>query len=350
MASSHSVTGGVYKARERIHRRMADRRLLAIPASCGRVAAYNPNRGRVFGVSSPSRDRDPLSHPFHAPPVSAFPKAPLSFKRIRGMSSPGGILNALATALHGSIRTAPSIHRLRLGLLGYLIPFAPLAFVSLGFDGELKKPPTDALRPIIPDNACILCLTAAAGTELADAYSPDTVIASSPGKEESGPCLSPSVADHPLGPATDHRLGKLLPHQLANQTRAPPRADSSFCSSAYGVLAAVSSCCSPPKGRFLRVTHPSATGNTTSRPTCMYKADSEFSFIPRHNLYPGASYSTGVRSQKYSPPTPRAIPRASYPFSIIIRSRHPNRKTYIGFRDNQARTDNFHHVKVTLYR
>jgi len=46
--------------------------------------------------------------------------------------------------------------------------------------------------------------------------------------------LSPSVVDHPLGPATDHRLGKILPHQLANQTRAPPRADSSFCSSAYG--------------------------------------------------------------------------------------------------------------------
>ncbi|KAF4359814.1 hypothetical protein G4B88_020335, partial [Cannabis sativa] len=52
-------------------------------------------------------------------------------------------------------------------------------------------------------------------------------------------------------------------------TQAPPRADSSFCSSAYGVLAVVSNCCSPPKGRFLRVTHPSATGNTTSRPTCM---------------------------------------------------------------------------------
>ncbi|KAK8483995.1 hypothetical protein V6N11_071027 [Hibiscus sabdariffa] len=43
MASSRSVTGGVYKARERIHRRMADRRLLAIPASCRRVAACNPN-------------------------------------------------------------------------------------------------------------------------------------------------------------------------------------------------------------------------------------------------------------------------------------------------------------------
>ncbi|KAL8267731.1 hypothetical protein R6Q59_001529 [Mikania micrantha] len=35
-------------------------------------------------------------------------------------------------------------------------------------------------RAIIPDNACILCITAAAGTELTDAYSPDTVIASSP--------------------------------------------------------------------------------------------------------------------------------------------------------------------------
>jgi hypothetical protein len=43
MTSSHSVTGGVYKARERIHRRMADRRLLAIPPSCRRVAACNPN-------------------------------------------------------------------------------------------------------------------------------------------------------------------------------------------------------------------------------------------------------------------------------------------------------------------
>ncbi len=42
-ADSSSVTGGVYKARERIHRRMADRRLLAIPTSCRRVAACNPN-------------------------------------------------------------------------------------------------------------------------------------------------------------------------------------------------------------------------------------------------------------------------------------------------------------------
>ena len=39
----HGVTGGVYKARERIHRGVADPRLLAIPASCRRVAGGNPN-------------------------------------------------------------------------------------------------------------------------------------------------------------------------------------------------------------------------------------------------------------------------------------------------------------------
>jgi hypothetical protein len=33
------------------------------------------------------------------------------------------------------------------------------------------------------------------------------------------------VADHPLRPATDRRLGGPLPHQLANQTRVHPQAD-----------------------------------------------------------------------------------------------------------------------------
>ena len=37
------VTGGVYKARERIHRSVADLRLLATPPSWGRVADTNPN-------------------------------------------------------------------------------------------------------------------------------------------------------------------------------------------------------------------------------------------------------------------------------------------------------------------
>ena len=43
VTNSHDVTGGVYKARERIQRSMADLRLLATPASCRRVAAYNLN-------------------------------------------------------------------------------------------------------------------------------------------------------------------------------------------------------------------------------------------------------------------------------------------------------------------
>nr|KJB76688.1 hypothetical protein B456_012G100900 [Gossypium raimondii] len=61
-------------------------------------------------------------------------------------------------------------------------PSAP-TILQLGSFHHLSKPPTDALRPIIPDNACILYITAAAGTKLVDAYSPDTIIASSQGKE-----------------------------------------------------------------------------------------------------------------------------------------------------------------------
>ena len=40
---SHGLTGGVYKARERIHRAMADARLLANPTSRSRVADSDPN-------------------------------------------------------------------------------------------------------------------------------------------------------------------------------------------------------------------------------------------------------------------------------------------------------------------
>ena len=41
--NSHGVTGGVYKARERIHRSNADLRLLAIPTSRSRVADSDPD-------------------------------------------------------------------------------------------------------------------------------------------------------------------------------------------------------------------------------------------------------------------------------------------------------------------
>jgi hypothetical protein len=63
MTSSHDVTGGVYKARERIHRAIADTRLLATPASCRRVAACNPNYERLWGIGSTSRSRNPLYRP-----------------------------------------------------------------------------------------------------------------------------------------------------------------------------------------------------------------------------------------------------------------------------------------------
>ena len=46
----------------------------------------------------------------------------------------------------------------------------------MAFHLTLNLPPTHPLNPINPDNACILRITAAAGTELADAYSLDTLI------------------------------------------------------------------------------------------------------------------------------------------------------------------------------
>ncbi len=45
----------------------------------------------------------------------------------------------------------------------------------MGFHHWLIRPPTDPLNPMIPDNAWILRITAAAGTELADPYSYSTV-------------------------------------------------------------------------------------------------------------------------------------------------------------------------------
>src|SRR5947209_10369452 len=76
--------------------------------------------------------------------------------------------------------------------------------------------------------------------------------------------LSPSVADHPLRPATDRRLGEPLPHQPANRTQAPHTAHRCFLSPGlpaepHAVLAPVSQRYPPLRVRFLRVTHPFAT-------------------------------------------------------------------------------------------
>ena len=45
---------------------------------------------------------------------------------------------------------------------------------ALGFHPWLNKPPTDALRPVNPNNACTLRITAAAGTKFAGASSKGT--------------------------------------------------------------------------------------------------------------------------------------------------------------------------------
>src|SRR3970040_553181 len=57
------LTGGVYKAREHIHRGVADPRLLAIPTSWRRVSASNLNWDRFSGFRSISRLSIPLYRP-----------------------------------------------------------------------------------------------------------------------------------------------------------------------------------------------------------------------------------------------------------------------------------------------
>ena len=61
--NSHGVTGGEYKTRERIHRSIADLRLLAIPTSSSRVADYYPNWEIFYEICSTSRYRGSLYTP-----------------------------------------------------------------------------------------------------------------------------------------------------------------------------------------------------------------------------------------------------------------------------------------------
>jgi hypothetical protein len=56
----HDVTGGVYKAWERIHGAVADAPLLAIPTSCRRVADDNLNWARFSGICSTLQSCFPL--------------------------------------------------------------------------------------------------------------------------------------------------------------------------------------------------------------------------------------------------------------------------------------------------
>ena len=133
--------------------------------------------------------------------------------------SPGGALHGFPAAVKPSAVPLPSAQCLQPGLPGYLIPFAPLAFASqrqygardslspqaflpisthftappevpvspthlqitrIGacspvkpgdFNNRRGHPPTRALSPVIPNNVRLVRLTAAAGTNLAQASS-----------------------------------------------------------------------------------------------------------------------------------------------------------------------------------
>ena len=88
------------------------------------------------------------------------------------------------------------------------------------------------------------------------------------------------MADHPLKPATDRRLGGPLHRQQANQAQAhllaPEFSRIAFQLRSYGVLAEVSLCCPPLKGRFPTcyspVRHFPQEQALASRSTCMYEA------------------------------------------------------------------------------
>ena len=102
--------------------------------------------------------------------------------------------------------------------------------------------------------------------------------------QKSGPYLNPSVADHPLRPATDHGLGKPLPYQQANRTQAHPkvRAEARFNNCIpkdplhYSVLAPVSRSYPNLQGRLPTRYSPVRQFNSIPKDTfsltCLYKA------------------------------------------------------------------------------
>jgi hypothetical protein len=162
---------------------------------------------------------------------------------------PGGPLNTFAPAATASEPPRPSGHRLGPGLPGYLIPFAPLAFASQrqdtpselfspsafqtisthftappfvplapeclevaslpgrstvepwDFTRTLNDPPTRALSPVIPPNARHLCITAAAGTELAvpSSGAPQNLVAPDRSLHPEGLNLHAASLRHPCG-------------------------------------------------------------------------------------------------------------------------------------------------------
>ena len=98
-----------------------------------------------------------------------------TLSRLSVSSSPAGRLRLWCSS--GSLRIPPLHPEFRSPLLVSSSPVSPdvRGVEPRHFTVRLKQPPTRALRPVIPNNARTLCITAAAGTELAGASSPGTV-------------------------------------------------------------------------------------------------------------------------------------------------------------------------------
>lgn len=76
----------------------------------------------------------------HTPPLVRAPVNSFEFQPC-GRTPQAGYLLRLLAAQRGSIPSTPSTHRLRPGLPGYLIPFAPLAFAPQ-CQTQSRKPPS----------------------------------------------------------------------------------------------------------------------------------------------------------------------------------------------------------------
>eukprot|EP01018_Ginkgo_biloba_P001280 Gb_23097 [translate_table: standard] len=146
MASSHSVVGSVYKSQEWIHYRSRPF-VSAIVALVFPRAALSIPLSFILANVLPGRDTQRVS-----------------YSTTQCQCQPSKVLSPLVFFMISTHFTAPP-----------KIPFAPTVLHL------------DALCPIILDNAYILCLTVAAGIELVDAYSSDTVITSSLRKEVHDP-------------------------------------------------------------------------------------------------------------------------------------------------------------------
>ena len=83
----------------------------------------------------------------HTPPLVRAPVNSFEFQPC-GRTPQAGYLLRLLAAQRGSIPSTPSTHRLRLGLPGYLIPFAPLAFAPQRQTPSRKSPSPLVFLPI----------------------------------------------------------------------------------------------------------------------------------------------------------------------------------------------------------